>query len=55
MLRLVPVVPAASIFFRWRAMGAVGTRPSLRPHDFRGRDDQHSSGARRAARLRGLV
>src|SRR4051812_27062442 len=30
-VRLVPVVPAACIFFCRRAMGAIGTRPSLRP------------------------
>src|SRR5262249_51897463 len=29
--RLVPVVTARCIFFRTRAMGAIGTRPSLLP------------------------
>jgi len=30
-----PVVTAASFFYCWRAMGAVGTRPSLRPLSIR--------------------
>ncbi len=32
-----PVVPAACIFFRRRAMGAASSRPSLRPQRIRGR------------------
>ncbi len=40
-----PVVPAASIFFRWRATGAASARPSLRPLFSEGGEFQHSSGA----------
>jgi hypothetical protein len=44
--RLVPVVPAACIFFRRRAMGAASIRPSLRLCVFRRRDLPQSSGAK---------
>jgi hypothetical protein len=39
MIRLVPVVTAACIFFRTRAMGAIGTRPSLLPLFLEGKID----------------
>jgi len=38
-------------FFRWRAMGAVGTRPSLRPHDVEG-ETISTARAHRVARPR---
>ena len=39
-----PVVPAACFCLRRRAMGAAGSRPSLRLSGFRGAIDTHSSG-----------